>query len=545
MATSLQKRDGIAQPERWPELYRGLRGATSSRIRDDAQTLAVIFGDRQVLPEIRAVLADRSADLARREWALDNLVRVKDPEVVPVLHALLDDAKVRRKVIAGLGRFDDPQTAPLLVARFGDLDGEERQAAINSLTSRATYAKAFLTAVVGKQIAKDVLDSATTRRQIQALADAEIEALMTKAWGRSQPTSEDSLAAIARYKARLTPAVLEQADRTAGRAVYAKTCMVCHKLFGEGGSIGPDITGSNRADLDYILTNIIDPNAEVAKEYMLTMVETRDGGFFGGIVVEENEATIRLLTATGEIEQIARRNVAVGDNGKPAITVQPVSMMPVGQLLALQSDEVRDLIAYLGSEAQVPMRATAATLPRFFNEKDLSGWDADPEVWSVEDGALVGRTRKGLKQNNFARSHLTFGDFRLIVDVKLTGNLGNSGIQFRSAMHGEASMQGYQADIGTGWWGKLYEEHGRGTLVGTVRDQLVKPGEWNTYEILAVGHKLRTALNGVLCVDLDDPQGATTGILGVQVHSGGPTEVRFRNFRWELDPKFELETLRK
>jgi hypothetical protein len=60
-----------------------------------------------------------------------------------------------------------------------------------------------------------------------------------------------------------------------------------------------------------------------------------------------------------------------------------------------------------------------------------------------------------------------------------------------------------------------------------------------------VGSKIRTALNGVLCVDMDDPKGARKGIFGLQVHSGGPTEVRFRNFRLELNPKFELKTKKK
>ena len=106
-------------------------------------------------------------------------------------------------------------------------------------------------------------------------------------------------------------------------------------------------------------------------------------------------------------------------------------------------------------------------------------------------------------------------------------------------------MKGYQADMGKGWWGKLYEEHLRKKLWDKNRDHAVKNGEWNTYEILAVGSKIRTALNGVLCVDMDDPKGARKGIFGLQVHSGGPTEVRFRNFRLELNPKFELKTKKK
>ena len=98
-------------------------------------------------------------------------------------------------------------------------------------------------------------------------------------------------------------------------------------------------------------------------------------------------------------------------------------------------------------------------------------------------------------------------------------------------------MKGYQADIGAGWWGKLYEENGRGLLWDKSGEAHVKPGEWNNYEIEAVGRKIRTWINGKLCVDLDDPDGARRGIFAFQLHSGGPTEVRFKDIELELNPE--------
>ena len=98
-------------------------------------------------------------------------------------------------------------------------------------------------------------------------------------------------------------------------------------------------------------------------------------------------------------------------------------------------------------------------------------------------------------------------------------------------------MKGYQADVGPGWWGKLYEENGRGLLWPKSGEEHVRPGEWNTYEIVAVGHSIRTRINGKPCVDLDDPAGAPRGVFAFQLHSGGATEVRFKDIRLELDPK--------
>ena len=208
------------------------------------------------------------------------------------------------------------------------------------------------------------------------------------------------------------------------------------------------------------------------------------------------------------------------------------------------STEIVDLIGYLAALDQVPMLAKSYNLDLFFNGNDLTGWDADPAVWSVQNGELVGKTATGLKKNNFARNHMLLSDFRLTLQVKLLGNRGNSGIQFRSKEIEQGLMQGYQADIGKGWWGKLYEEHGRALLWKKDGDQHVKASEWNTYEILAIGNRIRTAINGKLCVDLEDNEGARKGIIGLQVHSGGPTEVRFRRLQLELSPKPEMKTIR-
>ena len=113
----------------------------------------------------------------------------------------------------------------------------------------------------------------------------------------------------------------------------------------------------------------------------------------------------------------------------------------------------------------------------------------------------------------------------------------------RRLQFGDAIGDG-QADIGAGWWGKLYEEQGRALLWDKSGEADVKPEEWNTYEILAIGNHIQTAINGKPCVDLKDPKGATQGIFAFQLHSGGPLEVRYKNFQVEVNPKPGLRTVR-
>ncbi|MCA9082226.1 MAG: DUF1080 domain-containing protein, partial [Planctomycetaceae bacterium] len=181
---------------------------------------------------------------------------------------------------------------------------------------------------------------------------------------------------------------------------------------------------------------------------------------------------------------------------------------------------------------------TAATIDRFFNGQDLTGWrstrEEDAVLWSVENGEIVGRST-GLKHNAFLLSELSLANFRFTCEVQLKDNIGNSGIQLRSEPLPDGEVKGYQADIGPGWWGKLYEERGRGLLHDV--EATVEPGAWTKYEIVAVGNRVRTFVNDVASVDRIDPAAARQGLLAFQLHSGGPTEVRFRNLKLELlDP---------
>ncbi len=141
-----------------------------------------------------------------------------------------------------------------------------------------------------------------------------------------------------------------------------------------------------------------------------------------------------------------------------------LSMMPDDILKQTTEHEFRSLIAYLQTQAQVPLLATADNAKDFFNGKDLTNWDGDDGLWKVENGEIVGKSATGLKKNTFLKSHAAVENFKLSLKVKLSPNKENSGIQFRSVPLPDGEMRGPQADIGAGWWGKLYEESGRGIL---------------------------------------------------------------------------------
>ena len=137
------------------------------------------------------------------------------------------------------------------------------------------------------------------------------------------------------------------ADLAHGRALYARTCQQCHTLYGEGGKVGPDITGSDRKNLDYLLPRLIDPSAVVRKEYLLHTVQLQSGRVLSGIVVMQDDREIAFQTANERLV-IARKDIE-------DLTASNQSMMPEGLLKNLTAEEVRDLIAYLRHATQVPL----------------------------------------------------------------------------------------------------------------------------------------------------------------------------------------------
>ena len=524
MAESLTGVRSLAMPAAWKALYGKLAVSPDAHIRTQARQLAVKFGDMRALDETRSLLANTNTKTRERKSALQSLLGAKDPKLGQLLQKLVADQSLRREALRGLAAYNLENTPALILDSYAGFNTDEKRDALNTMASRPQYALALLNAILAERVAPIDL-TADMLRQLRNLNNDEIAKRMGEIWGVVRDTAEDKKKQIAKYR-KMIEAKGEEPNLHFGRAVFAKTCQQCHKLFGTGETIGPELTGSNRANLDYLLTNVIDPSAVMAKEYQPTVILTDDGRTLTGIVKKQDDRAVTIVTAnetltipTDEIEEMM---------------LSQVSMMPDNQWLQMKPHEIRSLVAYLASPKQVAQLATPENAAKFFNGRDFTGWSGDLTYWKVENGEIVG-TSPGLKKNYFLVSDLAVEDFELRVKVKLTPNDGNSGIQFRSEAQPNGDVKGYQADIGKGWWGKLYEEHGRAILWDKTDQNHVKVGQWNDYRIVAEGHKIRTYLNGNLCVDLDDPEGALQGIIALQIHSGPPMEIRFKDL--QLTPK--------
>ncbi|MFT5523954.1 MAG: putative heme-binding domain-containing protein, partial [Pirellulaceae bacterium] len=226
------------------------------------------------------------------------------------------------------------------------LSANERQDAINTLSSRATYAMELLQAIQVKIVdRRDV--SAFTARQLASLGNESVDKQLEAIWGKVRQSSAEKEALIATWKKKMNGKYFQDADIRHGRAMFAKTCMKCHRLYGEGGKIGPDITGSNRNNLDYVLHNVLDPSAAISKDYQMSTVITVNGRVVTGIVQEKNASRVVIQTVNEQL------TIAAEDIDE--ITLSPVSMMPEGQFEKMTREEIRDLVVYLRSKTQVPL----------------------------------------------------------------------------------------------------------------------------------------------------------------------------------------------
>ncbi|QDU41015.1 FG-GAP repeat protein [Maioricimonas rarisocia] len=342
----VKNRGRLTMPKTWPDVFARLSGSESEKVRQDVQFITVKFGDRSIFPALRDIVANGNADAASRQQALDALLAGKDPELPPLLHELLDEKTLRGPALRGLAAYEHSETPEKILSRYSKLSDSEKDDALATLASRAGYAHALLDAIAEGSVPRTDL-SAATATQMQRFGDKELLAKINRHWGALRTTSAEKKQLIAEFKERLTPEVLADADLRHGRAVFEKTCAKCHRLFGSGEKIGPDITGSNRANLDYLLENLLDPSAVVGRDYQVTVVQTSDGRVVSGLMLEENDSAIVLQT-------VNERVVVPKDDIEDRVQ-QATSLMPEGQLQQLPPEDARDLIAYLGSPSQVPL----------------------------------------------------------------------------------------------------------------------------------------------------------------------------------------------
>lgn len=200
------------------------------------------------------------------------------------------------------------------------------------------------------------------------------------------------------------------------------------------------------------------------------------------------------------------------------------------------------VILLLASVPALAERVALADEPGFqslFDGRTLEGWEGNLKVFRVEDGAIVGGTLDApIARNEFLCTQQDFGDFELRLKFKVVGSGANAGVQFRSRrIPNHHEVKGYQADLGDGWWGSLYDESRRNKILVAADPAVVKRvlvyDDWNDYVIRCQGRRIQLSINGTQTVDYTEPDDTIEqmGLIGLQIHGGKPSEAWYKDIR--------------
>lgn len=310
--------------------------------------LDVRRGNPAAVERALALIADQAAGRDQRLPLLEVLGEVRAPQSVPVLLSLLQpppgaaappgaDAVLQRAALVALQQFDDAQIGREVLAAWPSLGAEVWPAAFTLLASRPAWAQALLEAVDAGQIAVSLVPQDTLAK-LALYRQPRIAGLFAKHFGQTHPANHDEMAGrIARAREVIYAGV---GNPYAGQPLFATLCGACHKLFGQGGQIGPDLTAFQREDLDTLLLSVVNPNAEIREGYENYQVTTKDGRTVSGFLVESDDRRLVLRGLDGANLTLRREDIA---EFKPA----GLSLMPEGLLDALDDQQLRDLFAYL------------------------------------------------------------------------------------------------------------------------------------------------------------------------------------------------------
>jgi putative heme-binding domain-containing protein len=347
MREALEGHGQIEPPSSWQRLYDQVSTTPIVESRSVAVELARIFGDRQAIAELQNTVRDQEAEITDRRSALRALLKLDKGVSAPMLHELLrEPSELRTDALQALTLNHDETTPQVLLRVFADLTAVQRQSAVNVLVSRGSFIPQLLAAVRAGQVSRrDV--SAYSLQQLRAYKSEQIRAAVASIWPDSAFAKDISKAdEIGRFKNLLTAEFLASGNASAGRQVFADNCAKCHTLFGIGGNVGPDLTGSGRANLDYVLSNLIDPSALVDGAYRLTTIEMNDGRLLSGFLRQHDEFNVVLRTQDAEV---TLKLFEIDD-----MQTTDRSMMPDGLLQSFTDEQIRDLVVYLASPEQVP-----------------------------------------------------------------------------------------------------------------------------------------------------------------------------------------------
>ena len=408
-----------------PHLAKIFEGSADSALYLNAAFLATAFGDKAGLAAARKAIETPSVGDDQRLAALGALVSAGQTDVVASVTRIFEQTPAasidfRGKLLTALARLDHPDVARLALTFYPKMEPDLQPRAIELLTQRATWAKSLLQAVADKKIPATAINLNQARR-LKELKDQELTTLLTTHWGQVRegrdPNREQYIANM-KTLLRKTPG-----NEVAGEKAFKKVCAQCHKLYGEGAEVGPDITRNGRNDFTQLLSNVFDPSLVIGAGYRSYTLVTTGGRVLNGLLVEDSPQRVVLKVQGGKQEVIPRSDIE-------ELAVSEISLMPEQLEKQLSQQEIIDLFAFLTLDKH-PSDPTAKRLPgvsqvaprESVNPAEFPSLVAEilPGFTTSESGERgVALLAEHFGRDNVLRTHPVSKDKPCVLSIKLT-----------------------------------------------------------------------------------------------------------------------------
>ncbi|MEZ6049232.1 MAG: c-type cytochrome [Planctomycetaceae bacterium] len=315
--------------------------------RDNPLLLEILLrlNSAEALDHALSIVAKKDLPQEKRMQMLTALAEAGDERVTPTLMTLLKSGEseaVALKILDVLARHYTEEVGKSLVNQYLEGDNSLKPKILEILVAHPETTLTLLRMVDKQSLSTEILTT-DQLRQFALHENKEIDDLVRKHWGSIQAgTAEEKLAEMRRISNDLRAA---EGHAEAGKELFKKVCANCHKLFGEGNEVGPDLTRANRHDQNFLLTSIVDPSVQIRKEYLRYVLVTNSGRLVVGLLIEETDSQVTLLDEKNQKIVIPAEEV-------DELAASDSSLMPENLWKPLTPQQLRDLYAYLQSNPE-------------------------------------------------------------------------------------------------------------------------------------------------------------------------------------------------
>jgi putative heme-binding domain-containing protein len=333
MLAGMEGNIDVKEPSNWAKVYKLLQ--SDPKLSSMADAIAQKFGNAEVAKKMLDIIMDPKTKLEDKTNAIQSLAAQQNPTLLNELPKLLENPDLRLEAIKAIATYDNRELGMVLFNKYNGLTEDEKEEAIITMASRPVYGQFLGDALKKGTIPKSDIPAHVVLQLRAVLGNGFVEI-----WGPIDDISQTLQVEYKKYQGLLTDDALAKASTSKGKKIFQRTCATCHILHGEGGKIGPELTGSNRTNITYLLSNILNPSGEVQEDYKLVVITTQDGRTYSGNVIAENDRSLTLRVVGQDPIAINKSQIRTRD-------VSEKSMMPEGLLNHLTKEEVLDLMAYL------------------------------------------------------------------------------------------------------------------------------------------------------------------------------------------------------